>query len=204
MDLLRVTDISPKEFLFGKLLGVLYVSLDMVLLPIVVCAYLCFSGALSTENLVYIIIGLLVLNVFVAVLGLHSGMSYAGSRQAIGVSLGTVFFLFLGIVTAMVMMVSFTGNVEAQLTPFLACIVGGAIGLYVALGWNTPSPALVLASALLPLAMFYSITSLLLEKYLSVIIVVAFTYGFATTAMIVPRLSEFIIAMGRAKTLEND
>lgn len=204
LDLLRVTDISPKEFLFGKLLGVLYVSLDMVLLPIVVCAYLCFSGALSTENLVYIIIGLLVLNVFVAVLGLHSGMSYAGSRQAIGVSLGTVFFLFLGIVTAMVMMVSFTGNVEAQLTPFLACIVGGAIGLYVALGWNTPSPALVLASALLPLAMFYSITSLLLEKYLSVIIVVAFTYGFATTAMIVPRLSEFIIAMGRAKTLEND
>lgn len=204
LDLLRVTDISPKEFLFGKMFGVLYVSLDMVLLPIAVCVYLCFSGALSLENLAYIIIGLLVLNVFVAVLGLHSGMSYAGSRQAIGVSLGTVFFLFLGIVTAMVMMVSFTGNVEAQLTPFLACIVGGAIGLYVALGWNTPSPALVLASALLPLAMFYSITSLLLKNYLSVIIVVAFTYGFATTAMIVPRLSEFIIAMGRAKTLEND
>ena len=45
----------------------------------------------------------------------------------------------------MVMMVSFTGNVEAQLTPFLACIVGGSIGLYVALGWHTPSPALVLA-----------------------------------------------------------
>ena len=62
----------------------------------------------------------------------------------------------------------------------------------------------MLASALLPLAMFYSITSLLLENYLSVIIVVAFTYGFATTAMIVPRLSEFIIAMGRAKTLESD
>lgn len=204
LDLLRVTDISPKEFLFGKLFGVLFVSLDMVLLPIAVCAYLWFNSALSTENLTYVILGLLILNVFVAVLGLHSGMSYASSRQAIGVSLGTVFFLFLGIVTAMVMMVSFTGNVEAQLTPFLACIVGGAIGLYVALGWNTPSPALVLASALLPLAMFYSITSLLLKNYLSVIIVVAFTYGFATTAMIMPRLSEFIIAMGRGKTLEDD
>ena len=203
LDLLRVTDISPKEFLFGKLFGVLFVSLDMVLLPIAVCAYLWFNSALSTENLTYVILGLLILNVFVAVLGLHSGMSYASSRQAIGVSLGTVFFLFLGIVTAMVMMVSFTGNVEAQLTPFLACIVGGAIGLYVALGWNTPSPALVLASALLPLAMFYSITSLLLKNYLSVIIVVAFTYGFATTAMIVPRLSEFIIAMGRAKSIDD-
>ena len=203
LDLLRVTDISPKEFLFGKLFGVLFVSLDMVLLPIAVCAYLWFNSALSTENLTYVILGLLILNVFVAVLGLHSGMSYASSRQAIGVSLGTVFFLFRGIVTAMVMMVSFTGNVEAQLTPFLACIVGGAIGLYVALGWNTPSPALVLASALLPLAMFYSITSLLLKNYLSVIIVVAFTYGFATTAMIVPRLSEFIIAMGRAKSIDD-
>jgi len=118
--------------------------------------------------------------------------------------LGTVFFLFLGIVTCMVMMVSFTGNVEAQLTPFLACIVGGAIGLYVALGWNTPSPALVLASAILPLAMFYSITSLLLENYLSVILVVAFTYGFTTTAMVMPRLSEFLVSTGRSKISENE
>jgi hypothetical protein len=118
--------------------------------------------------------------------------------------LGTVFFLFLGVVTAMVMMVSFTGNVEAQLAPFLACIFGGAIGLYIALGWNTPSPALVLASAILPFTMFYSITSLLLEKYLSVILVVTFAYGFTTTAMIVPRLSEFIISTGRAKSIDDD
>ena len=127
-------------------------------------------------------------------------MSYASSRTAIAVSLGTVFFLFLGVVTSMVMLVSFTGNVEAQLTPFLACIVGGAIGLYVALGWNTPSPALVLASAILPLAMFYSITSLLIENYFSVVIVIAFTYGFATTAMVIPRLSEFLISTGRMKS----
>jgi Mn2+/Fe2+ NRAMP family transporter len=114
-----------------------------------------------------------------------------------------VFFLFLGVVTSMVMMVSFTGNVEAQLTPFLACIVGGSIGLYVALGWNTPSPALVLASAILPMAMFYSITSLLLEKYLAVLLVICFTYGFATTAMMIPRLSEFLVSSERSKTAEN-
>ncbi len=204
LDLLRVTDISPKEFLFGKLFGVLYVAIDIVLIPVVMCLYLSFNGAITYENLLYLLFAILVLNVFVSVLGIHCGMSYGGSRQAIGVSLGTVFFLFLGIVTCMVMMVSFTGNVEAQLTPFLACIVGGAIGLYVALGWNTPSPALVLASAILPLAMFYSITSLLLENYLSVILVVAFTYGFTTTAMIMPRLSEFLVSTGRSKISENE
>ncbi len=204
LDLLRVTDISPKEFLFGKVFGVLYVAIDIVLIPVAMCLYIAFHGAITVENLLYLLLAIVILNVFVTVLGIHCGMSYGGSRQAISVSLGTVFFLFLGIVTCMVMMVSFTGNVEAQLTPFLACIVGGAIGLYVALGWNTPSPALVLASALLPLAMFYSITSLLLENYLSVILVVAFTYGFTTTAMVMPRLSEFLVSTGRSKISENE
>lgn len=202
LDLLMVTDISPKEFLIGKLGGVLYVVSDMILLPILMCGYLWYNNAMTGENFAYLCIGLFVLFVFVTMLGVHCGMSYSGSRQAIGVSLGTVFFLFLGVVTVMVMMVSFTGNVEAQLSPFLACIVGGAIGLYVALGWHTPSPALVLACGVLPIAMFYSITSLLLGNYLSVLLVVCFTYGFATTAMMIPRLSEFLVSTGR-KTAEN-
>jgi hypothetical protein len=203
LDLLRVTDISPMEFLFGKLGGVLYVALDLILLPILMCVYLWFSEVISGENLLYLILGLLTIHVFVTMLGVHSGMSYAASRQAIAVSLGTVFFLFLGVVTSMLMMISFTGNVEAQLTPFLACIVGGGIGLYVALGWNMPSPALVLASAILPFAMFYSITSLLLGSYLAVLLVVCFTYGFATTAMMMPRLSEFIVSSDRSRTTES-
>ena len=204
LDLLRVTDLTPKEFLFGKLFGVLYVSLDLVLLPIAMAIYVWYSEVLGTENLVYLVLGWLTLVGFVLVLGLHTGMSYANSRQAIAVSLGTVFFLFLGIVTAMLMMVSFTGNVEAQLAPFLACIVGGAIGLYIALGWNTPSSALAMAAMLLPIAMFYSITSYLIGNYMSVIVVVVFTYGFAVTAMVVPRLSEFLISMGRSKMNENE
>ena len=36
------------------------------------------------------------MNIFVASLGVHCGMTYANSRTAIGVSLGTVFFLFSG------------------------------------------------------------------------------------------------------------
>jgi len=204
LDLLLVTDLSPREFLFGKLGGVMYVTLDAILLPILLCGFLWIRGALSLEYFAYLVIGLVVLNVFVAMLGLHCGMIYANSRQAIGVSLGTVFFLFLGVVTSMVMMVSFTGNVEAQITPFLACIVGGGVGLYVALGARNPSPALALASGLLPLAMFFSITSMLLGRYLSVLLVVAFTYGFTTTAMIMPALGEFNISMGRVRQNEDE
>jgi ABC-type transport system involved in multi-copper enzyme maturation permease subunit len=203
LDLLRVTDISPSEFLFGKLLGVLFVALDMVLLPLAMCVYLWFHEVVSGENLLYLIVGILTLYIFVTMLGVHTGMSYAGSRQAIAVSLGTVFFLFLGVVTSMVLMISFAGNVEAQLTPFLACIVGGAIGLYVAMGWNVPSPALALASAILPFTMFYSITSLLLGNYLAVLLVVCFAYGFATAAMMIPRLSEFLVSSDRSTFAEN-
>ena len=204
LDLILVSDLSPKEFLFGKLGGVLAVTADAVLLPIAMCFYLCWNGAISLENLAYLSTGLVVLDVFVAMLGLHCGMIYANSRQSISVSLGTVFFLFLGIVTSMVMMVYFSGNVEAQITPFLAAIVGGGMGLYVALGARSPSPALVIASGLLPLAMFFSITSLLLGRYLSVWLVIAFTYGFTTTAMIMPALGEFNISMGRAKSTEHE
>ena len=204
LDLLRVTDISPKEFLFGKLFGVLYVTLDVVLLPIAIAGYVWFSGGLSGLNYVYLILGLAVLDIFVVVLGLHCGMSYAGSRQAIAVSLGTVFFLFLGVVTSMVMLVSFTGNVEAQMAPFLACIIGGAIGLFAALGRHTPSPALALASTILPFAMFHALTSLMLKNYTTVIIVLTFAYGFATTAMIIPRLSEFLVSAGRVKDGEGE
>ena len=204
LDLLRVTDISPKEFLFGKLFGVLYVTLDVVLLPIAIAAYVWYSGGLSGVNFAYLILGLAVLDVFVIVLGLHCGMSYAGSRQAIAVSLGTVFFLFLGVVTSMVMLVSFTGNVEAQMAPFLACIIGGAIGLFAALGRHTPSPALALASTILPFAMFHALTSLMLKNYATVIIVLTFAYGFATTAMIIPRLSEFLVSAGRVKGGEGE
>lgn len=204
LDLLMVTDLSPKEFLFGKLFGVMAIASDMILLPLAMVGYLCWCGAISIENTVYLSLGFIAINVFVIVLGIHCGMSYNFSRQAIGVSLGTVFFLFLGVITSMLMMVSFTGSVEAQFGPFLACLVGGAIGLYVALGWHTPSSALALASFALPLSMFYSITSLLLGGYLEAFIVLTGVYGFATVAIALPRLSEFLVSSRRAKTAENE
>ena len=203
LDLLMVTDLSPKEFLFGKLFGVMIIAADMILLPLVIVGYLWFSNLISLENLFYLSVGFLTVNVFGIALGIHCGMSYNFSRQAISVSLGTVFFLFLGVVTSMVMMVSFTGSVEAQFGPFLACLVGGAIGLYVALGWNSPSSALALASAALPLAMFYSITSLLMGNYLSAFIVMTGVYSYSTIAIMLPRLTEFLVSTRRLKSAED-
>ena len=199
LDLLLVTDLTPKEFIFGKLGGALFITKEMVILPMALVVYLWARGGLSLEDLLFVLGGLAVMDVFVAMLGVHCGMTYANSRTAIGVSLGTVFFLFLGIVTCMVMMISFSGSFQTQLAPFLAFILGGGVGLFVALGVRNPSPAIGAASLLLPFATFYAITSFLLQYTMAVFLVTVFMYGFATAAMLMPAIGEFDIAMGRTK-----
>jgi ABC-type Na+ efflux pump permease subunit len=200
LDLLLVTDLSPREFVFGKLGGVFWVTKEMVLLPMLLCGYLWWRGGLTFENLAYVWLGLVVMYVFVNMLGVHCGMNYANSRTAIGVSLGVVFFLFLGVVTCMLIMISFSGSFQTQLGPFLAFTLGGGVGLFAVLGYRNPSQAIQLATLALPLATFYSITSFLLGKPLAVFLVVVVTYGFTTAAMMIPAVCEFDIAMGRTKT----
>jgi len=197
LDLLLVSDLTPKEVVYGKLGGVLYNTKEMLLLPVLLCGYVWYAGALSLENLVYLVGGLLVLDGFVAMLGVHTGMNYANSASAIATSLGTVFFLFLGVATCMWMMIVFSGSFEAQLQPFLAFMVGGGVGLYVAIGARNPSTAIGVASFLCPFATFYAITSLFLNQTLGVFLVIAGAYGFATAAMLVPALWEFDVATGR-------
>jgi len=201
LDLLLVTDLSSREFVFGKVLGVLWLTKEMVLLPMALCVYLWWSGAVTLENLVYLLGGLVVMNIFVTMLGIHFGINYANSRSAIGVSLGAVFFLFVGVVTCLVIMISFSGSFEVQYAPFLAFIGGGSLGLYVALGYRNPSSAIFWASLLLPIATFFCIVSFFLgDRELSIFLVVSATYGFTTAAMMVPAIAEFDIAMGRTKT----
>ena len=101
LDLLLVTDLTAKEFVFGKLGGVFYNTKEMVLVPMALCGFLWLQRAISGEDLIYLIGGLAVMNAFVAMLGIHAGMAYDNSRTAIGVSLGMVFFLFVGIATCM-------------------------------------------------------------------------------------------------------
>ncbi len=205
LDLLLVTQISPASFLLGKLLGVLYVAKEMVLLPIILCLYLWWQGGLNTENLVFTIFGLMVVDIFVAVLGIHCGMNYGLSRTAIGTSLGTVFFLFLGVVVCMLIMISFRGSFSRQLPPFLVIILGGGTGLFVALGNRNPSPAIALAAFSLPFLTFFSITSFILRNQeLTVFSVIVTAYGFASLAMLIPALSEFDFAIDQSRAAEDE
>jgi ABC-type transport system involved in multi-copper enzyme maturation permease subunit len=202
LDLLLVTDLSPKEIVFGKLGGAFYNAKEMVLLPLALCAYLWAVGQMTTENLVFLLGGLVVMNAFAAVLGLHAGITYANSRTAIAISIGTLLFLFLGIATCMRIMLAFSHSFEFQFTAFLGFIAGGSIAMYVALGWRNPSPALGWAAALTPLLTFVVITSYLLGNYGTVFLLTVFTYGFATGAMLVPAIFVFDVATGRTTARE--
>ena len=205
LDLLLVTEITPANFLLGKMVGVLYVTREMVFAPLALCLFLWSQGGLTTENLLFTVVTLLVMNVFVAMLGIHCGMNYSQSRVAIGTSLGTVFFLFLGIAVCMLIMLMFRGSFGRQLAPFLFIILGGGTGLYLALGSRNPSPAITLSSFLLPFLTFFAITSFLLrDQEMTVFLTVAISYAFATAAMMVPALSEFDFALGRARTLDEE
>jgi ABC-type transport system involved in multi-copper enzyme maturation permease subunit len=205
LDLLLVTEISPPSFLLGKVGGVLYVTKEMVLLPLILCLYLWSQGALTTENLVFVVCSLCVMDLFVTMLGIHCGMIYAQSRAAIGTSLGTVFFLFLGIATCMLIMLMFRGSFGRQLAPFLFIILGGGTGLYVAIGNRNPSPAITISSFLLPFLTFFAITSFILrDQELAVFSVVSLSYGFTTAAMMIPALSEFDFAFGRSRTADDE
>lgn len=197
LDLLLATDLSAKEFVFGKLGGVLWVTKEMIVLPMLLCGYMALRGGITLENLIYLVGGLAVMFLFVAMLGLHCGMIYANSRHSISVSLGTVFFLFLGVITCVLLMVSFRSSFQVQLAPFLAFILGGGVGLYVSLGIRNPSPAIGAASLCVPFATFYAIVSFLRDMPLAVFLVMATAYGFTTAAMLIPAIYEFDVAMGR-------
>jgi hypothetical protein len=202
LDLLLVTDLSAREFVFGKLGGILYNSKEMILLPLALCIYLWWANQITAENLAYMVGGLLILNAFVAMLGLHSGLHYESSRSAIAVSLGTVFFLFVGVATCMRLMVAFSGSFQAQFQPFLAIIGGGSFGLYIALSGRNPSPAIALASLICPIGTFWAMTSFVMQYTLGVFLMTLVAYGFATLAMFVPAIFEFEVASGRASSDE--
>ncbi len=205
LDLLLVTDLTPREFIFGKLGGILWLTKEMVLLPLVCCLALWIYGfthnqGISTESLLLLTGVLLVMDIFVTMLGIHCGITYANSRLAITVSMGSVFFLFLGVATCIMVMISFSGSFQQQLAPFLALILGGSIGLYVSLGFRNPSQAMFWASLLLPFATFHAITSFFIQHNMASFLVISSVYGFTTLAMLMPAIGEFDFAMGRSKS----
>ena len=204
IDLLLVTDITPSEFVFGKLGGILYNTKEIVLLPMALAAYLWFAEAIGVDDLVFLSLGWIVMVCFAAMVGVHAGMNYVSSRSAIGVSLGTIFFLFVGVATTMRIMTAFAGSFQIQLQPFVATMVGGGLGLFVAIGNRNPSMAIGFTSFLCPFLTFYAMTSFLLRHNSAVFLTVVGMYGFATAAMLVPAIYEFDVATGRTTAGEGD
>lgn len=205
LDLLLVTDLSPSEFVFGKLMGVIYVGKEMIVTPLLLLIYLAIQDVMSYENMVYAILGAVILFTFVIMLGIHCGLNYVSGRTAILNSIGTVFFLCVGIAICMTIMVSFRGAFQLQLAPFLVMILGGGAALFASLGWRNPSSAIFFASFGLPLVTFYAITQFLLQTdHLYVFVALLSGYVFTTAAMMIPALSEFDVSLERGRGAVGD
>ena len=197
LELLLVTDISAKEFVLGKLGGIFYNSKEIILIPTLILFYLVSQGAFSVEGFLCTLVGFFALMIFAIVLGLHMGLTYDNSRSAIGGSLGTMFFLFVGIAIFMILLVQARSSFALQLQSFLVFIVVGSAALHSVLTHRNPSHALAISAWLLPFLTFYAITSFLLGGTLGVLITILFAYGLPVLSMYIPAVSEFDVALGK-------
>jgi hypothetical protein len=202
LDLLLVTDLSPREIIFGKLFGAFYNAKEMLLAPLALAVYLWWIGRLTNENFVFLITGLLTMYAFAAMLGLHAGMTFVNGRTAIAISIGTLIFLFLGVATCMRIMLAFQSSFQNQMLSFLGIVGGGGVALFAVLGLRNRSAAMWLAFVPLPFCTFFAITSFLMGQFGLVFFVTVATYGFATLAMLKPALAEFDIVTGRTVAYE--
>jgi phosphoglycerol transferase MdoB-like AlkP superfamily enzyme len=193
--------VTAKEFIYGKLGGILYNTKELILIPLALAAYVVYERMPNfdqfAEIALYVAIAFAVLVFFSAMLGLHSGLSFERSRTAIANSLGTIFFLFIGIFIFMLLLVEARSSFAQQFASFVVFILAGSIALYASLSHRNPSAALMLSAAVLPFLTFYAITEFLLQGSLGVCLSIAAAYGFTTLAMIVPAVSEFDVALGR-------
>lgn len=202
LDLLLVTELTPKQFIYGKLYGVLYNAKEMLILPIVLTLALWWLGHVSLESAVFILVDFLLLAHFAAMLGLHAAITYVNSRQAIANSLGTIFFLMLGILLCAGLIIQSNQSFGRQLLSFLIFIGAGSVALYGSLGSRNPSNAIALVALMTPFWSFYCIISLLNGEFLAAFLFSVGVYGFALLAMLVPAVSDFDIALGRTNAIQ--
>lgn len=200
LDILLATDLNAKEFMFGKIVGAAWNAREMILVPLLLLVWAAVRGyaaGLTVESVIYLVIGYLVLSLFAIMLGLHSGLTWDNSRNAIANSLGTMFFLFIGIFIFMLLLVEARTSFAIQMQSFIVFIGLGSIGLYGSMTHKNPSNALTLAALILPFLTFYAITDFLLGGSLGVCLCICAAYGFASIAMLVPAISDFDVALGR-------
>lgn len=218
LDLLLVTDLTPKEFIFGKLLGIVYNTKEYLLPPIVLAIVYAALGLLArpsaghpelltfknAEAAVCVVGATLVLLAFGVVLGVHVALNNEKSRLAVIHTLATVFFLSVGTLVC-IYLILINGRFEAQWTSFILFLSAGIGGLWWVLSANRESSALVCAAIFCPVGVFYTVTYILVARPgsqesadpLIPFLVIAAAFGFTITAMLVPLLSEFDVALGR-------
>jgi ABC-type Na+ efflux pump permease subunit len=220
LDVLLVTDISPREFVFGKLLGVLWNTKEFFLPPLLLAVYYGVMGVLAKTDpaattaeaigvnfvaMLTVLGGLALLFAFVMALGLHVSLRQVNSRFAIVSTLGTVFFLSVGTLIAIYLILINGGSFANQWLSFIGFLVLGIGGLWWVLTGSKPSPALSLAAVACPIAMFYVVTSVLIAKPGSdesanpvlPFVALAAAFGFTVYAMVFPLVTEFDVALGR-------
>jgi ABC-type Na+ efflux pump permease subunit len=220
LDVLLVTDVSPKEFVFGKLLGVLYNCKEYIVPPLLLALFYAARGALARTPadgtaedavaatfgpLVAVLGALVVLFGFAVTLGLHVALRNVQSRVAIVHTLGTIFFLSVGTLISIYLIVINGGSFANQWVSFISFLALGIGGLLYVLSADRPTGALSFASALCPVAMFYCIVNVLIGRPgtdesgdpLIPFLVLGTCFGLAIAAMLVPLLTEFDVELGR-------
>jgi ABC-type transport system involved in multi-copper enzyme maturation permease subunit len=228
LDLLLVTDLTPREFIFGKLLGVCWNTKEFLLPPFILAVVYACRGELASpaprllrllspdayqsalfwknfEAVVCVTGGALILFGFTMVLGIHIALRWEKSRLAIGNTLGTVFFLSIGTLIC-IYLIMINGRFEYQWLSFVGFLGAGWLGLWWVLRADQPSStAILLASILCPLAVYYSVTNIMIGNPLTrestdplvPFLVTGGVFAFTVAAMLVPLLSEFDVALGR-------
>lgn len=202
LELLLVSDLTPMEFIFGKLGGILYNTKEIVLPPLLLAVAYAWWGFIGLETLIYVLIALVVLLAFTVTLGLHVSLRLANTRVAIGYSLGTIFFLFVGTLVC-IYMIAISNQFENQWTIFIAFSLVGVGGMLLVLVGTQPSTALTVAAWGCPFGMFYTIISIIIGNPFTreagdplwPFLVITFAFGFTVAAMLVPLLSEFHVAL---------
>jgi hypothetical protein len=224
LDLLLATDLSPKEFIFGKIGGILYNTKEFLLPPMVLAIVYAIYGALATppanaqwrraemntSAAVAVLGGLVVVFAFVLILGIHVALRTINSRQAVTHALGTVFFLSVGTMVCIYLILINPGDFQYQFLSFSLFLMVGIGSLWWVLNADRPTPALTLASFLLPVFMFYCVTNILVAQPgtqasappLMPFLSLTLPFAFSILAMLVPMLSEFDVAFGRTHAQE--
>jgi ABC-type Na+ efflux pump permease subunit len=220
LDLLLVTDLTAPEFILGKLLGICWNTKEFIVPPLILVVIYGVRGQLAAappgrpdllvskniESTVCIILASVVLAAFTMVLGLHVGLRTYNSRNSVINTLGAVFFLSFGTLVC-IWLIRINTRFEYQWFSFIGFLSAGIGGLWWVLNGDRQwtAPALTVASVMCPIAVFYSVTNILIGKRAQLessdplvpLLVTGGAFGFTLAAMLIPLLSEFDVAVGR-------